>query len=121
LLTNDETYFRTSDLINSRIVIGFDCGWEIHPTGFTIRSGPDSFPRYLAIIAKKEYDDDEEIPLTELKDEQYLCSPFRERAFPIISNDYFQEIEFIQTGTNSGENNIFCLSQIEIYGELKCN
>jgi hypothetical protein len=117
LLKDDETSLITTDEPNSRIGIIFNNDWVFHPIGFKLKSGKHSFPRTWKVIGE-DCNYHERI-LVEFKGVESLSLPFKEQIFPIHSNDYFQRISFEQTGANSDENNIFCLSQHEIYGELK--
>jgi hypothetical protein len=59
------------------------------------------------------------IILAQFENERSLFSSYQQQAFQVNSNEYFKGISFEQTGLNSDGNDIFCLSLIEIYGELK--
>jgi hypothetical protein len=113
LVTKDESNWISKDEERSRIEIRFWKDWRFHPTAFKLKSGFRFYPKSWEIIGSGYS------TLAEFKGEERLSSPFAERVFPLRSNEYFWKIELIQTGPNSERNSIFCLSQIEIYGELK--
>jgi hypothetical protein len=119
LLKNDKSCWISKNHPNTFLSINFHFRWKFHITGFLFKNGMSEFPRSWTLFGKKYHNDMSRISLAEFHNDQSLQSPFQDQAFQVDSNEYFEGFIFQQTGLNSNESNIFCLSQIEIYGELK--
>lgn len=117
LLTNDNSSWFSENKSNSKIGIYLRDNWMIHITSFKLKTGENFFIKSLKVTGKTS--NWETITLVEFEEKNDLQYPFFEKKFPILANDYVCDIQIEQTGPNSNENHIFCLSQIEIYGELK--
>jgi serine/threonine protein kinase len=116
LFKDDFLSWFSNEKSHSKIVIVFHNGIVFHPTSCKFKSGPDFFPQSLKISGRRyaEY-----VVLKEMENETIFDSPFTERIIEIVSHEYLNELVFEQTGLNSKENHIFCLSYLELYGELK--
>jgi serine/threonine protein kinase len=115
-LKDNDQYWFTNDVSNSRIEIQFMYGFMFHLTGFRFKNGPSFFPRSWKISGQTCKDLE---VLKEFRPEKSLLYPYDDNVFEVASNFYFDKLVFEQTGLNSDDNNIFCLSLFDIYGEMK--